>query len=70
MSRGIEGKCASLCSYSISMQAVDLADRMLPAFDTPSGLPALFVNLKTASAWSSAYKNIVHVVADWGVIVH
>lgn len=28
-------------------KAVDLADRMLPAFDTPSGLPALFVNLKT-----------------------
>ncbi len=26
--------------------AVDLADRMLPAFNTPSGLPALFVNLR------------------------
>ena len=28
-------------------KARDLADRMLPAFQTPSGLPALFVNLKT-----------------------
>jgi hypothetical protein len=26
--------------------ATDLADRMLPAFDTPTGLPASFVNLK------------------------
>jgi mannosyl-oligosaccharide alpha-1,2-mannosidase len=28
--------------------AVDLADRMLPAFDTPSGLPMTSVNLKTS----------------------
>ncbi|BGP30573.1 mannosyl-oligosaccharide alpha-1,2-mannosidase [Rhodotorula toruloides] len=28
-------------------KAVDLADRLLPAFDTPSGLPLSFVNLKT-----------------------
>ena len=27
--------------------AVDLTDRLLPAFDTPSGLPTLFVNLRT-----------------------
>ena len=27
--------------------AVNLADRLLPAFDTPSGLPSLFVNLAT-----------------------
>ncbi|GEM06966.1 mannosyl-oligosaccharide alpha-1,2-mannosidase, glycoside hydrolase family 47 protein [Rhodotorula toruloides] len=27
-------------------KAVDLADRLLPAFDTPSGLPLSFVNLK------------------------
>lgn len=27
-------------------RAVELADRLLPAFDTPSGLPALFVNLQ------------------------
>ncbi|GAX82662.1 hypothetical protein CEUSTIGMA_g10088.t1 [Chlamydomonas eustigma] len=27
--------------------AVNLTDRMLPAFDTPSGMPSLFVNLKT-----------------------
>ena len=26
--------------------AVDLADRLLPAFDTPSGLPTLFINLR------------------------
>jgi mannosidase alpha-like ER degradation enhancer 2 len=29
--------------------AVNLTDRMLPAFDTPSGMPSLFVNLKTVS---------------------
>ncbi|PNH01839.1 hypothetical protein TSOC_012232 [Tetrabaena socialis] len=28
-------------------KAVELADRLLPAFDTPSGLPALFVNLRS-----------------------
>ncbi|GFR52408.1 hypothetical protein Agub_g14979, partial [Astrephomene gubernaculifera] len=27
-------------------RAVELADRLLPAFDTPSGLPALFVHLR------------------------
>ncbi|EFJ49043.1 hypothetical protein VOLCADRAFT_59905, partial [Volvox carteri f. nagariensis] len=27
-------------------KAIQLADRLLPAFDTPSGLPALFVHLK------------------------
>lgn len=31
---------------SLLTSAVDLADRMLPAFATPSGLPASFVNLR------------------------
>ncbi|KAG2422540.1 hypothetical protein HYH02_015427 [Chlamydomonas schloesseri] len=30
-------------------KAVELADLLLPAFDTPSGLPALFVHLKTGA---------------------
>lgn len=28
-------------------KAVDLADRLLPAFDTPSGIPHSFINLAT-----------------------
>ncbi len=28
-------------------KAVDLAERLLPAFDTPSGLPTLFLNLQS-----------------------
>ncbi|KAJ7159697.1 glycoside hydrolase [Mycena filopes] len=39
--------------------AVDLADRMLPAFDTPSGLPLSSINLETrvgiADAWNQNY---------------
>ncbi|KAJ7691337.1 glycoside hydrolase [Mycena rosella] len=39
--------------------AVDLADRMLPAFDTPSGLPLSSVNLETRvgipDQWNQAY---------------
>jgi len=38
---------------TVKLQAVDLTDRMLPAFDTPSGLPALFVNLKTGAVENS-----------------
>lgn len=30
-------------------KAVDLADRLLPAFDTPTGMPAKFVNLRTGA---------------------
>lgn len=30
--------------------AVELADRLAPAFDTPTGLPASFINLRTVSA--------------------
>jgi len=34
--------------------AVELADRMLPAFGTPTGLPASFINLKRVrGAWST-----------------
>ncbi|KIY92946.1 hypothetical protein MNEG_15018 [Monoraphidium neglectum] len=35
---------------SLLAAAADLADRMMPAFNTPSGLPAAFINLKTVRA--------------------
>ena len=33
------------------LKAVDLADRLIPAFDTPSGIPLSWVNLRKVSAW-------------------
>lgn len=32
-------------------KAKDFADRMLPAFDTPTGIPKYWVNLKTGASW-------------------
>lgn len=31
--------------------AVQLADRLLPAFDTPTGIPLSWINLKRVRAW-------------------
>lgn len=46
-----------LSAYHLSLEdplylekAVDLADRILPAFDTPSGLPQTMINLATGEA--------------------
>ena len=35
--------------------ATDLADRLMPAFDTPSGLPLSWVNLRRVPSVSSLY---------------
>lgn len=39
-------------SSSLLRLAVDLADRFMPAFDTPTGVPLSWVNLRKASSSS------------------
>ncbi|POY75826.1 putative Mannosyl-oligosaccharide 1,2-alpha-mannosidase [Rhodotorula taiwanensis] len=49
-------------------KAVDLADRLLPVFDTPSGLPLSFVNLAKRQAIPDMDNNGLTSVAEAGTL--
>ncbi|KPV76564.1 glycoside hydrolase family 47 protein [Rhodotorula graminis WP1] len=49
-------------------KAVDLADRLLPAFDTPSGLPTSFVNLAQRKGVPDVDNNGLTSVAEAGTL--
>ncbi|GAA5891356.1 hypothetical protein JCM6882_004669 [Rhodosporidiobolus microsporus] len=49
-------------------KAVDLADRLLPAFDTPSGLPLSFVNLAKREGIADADNRGLTSVAEAGTL--
>jgi mannosyl-oligosaccharide alpha-1,2-mannosidase len=51
-------------------KAKDLADRLLPAFDTPTGMPWRFINLKTKAVRQPATSpaDIATYLPEWGTL--
>jgi mannosyl-oligosaccharide alpha-1,2-mannosidase len=51
-------------------KAAELADRLLPAFDTPTGMPCRLVNLKTGARRESVTSpaDIATYLAEWGTL--
>ncbi|MBE7202474.1 MAG: glycoside hydrolase family 47 protein, partial [Parafilimonas terrae] len=51
-------------------KARDLADRLLPAFDTPTGMPFRFVNLKTGATRQpvTSPADIATYLPEWGTL--
>lgn len=51
-------------------KAKDLADRLLPAFSTPTGMPLRFVNLKTGAARDprSSPAEVATYLPEWGTL--
>lgn len=49
-------------------KAVDLADRILPAFDTPSGIPHSFINLAQRVGLPDTDNNWMSSVAEAGTL--
>ncbi|HEX4737085.1 MAG TPA: glycoside hydrolase family 47 protein [Allosphingosinicella sp.] len=51
-------------------RAADLADRLLPAFETPTGMPYRLVNLKTGAARESVTSpaDIATYLPEWGTL--
>lgn len=44
-------------------KARQIADKLLPAFQTPTGIPNALVNIKTGVSFSEPQKNFIEILA-------
>jgi hypothetical protein len=47
-------------------KATDLAERLLPAFNTPTGIPLNTVNLQSGNAYNPGWTGMASTLADFG----
>ncbi|KAJ0249058.1 Mannosyl-oligosaccharide 1,2-alpha-mannosidase MNS2 [Hirschfeldia incana] len=64
-----------LSSYDLSgdklflEKAKDIADRLLPAWDTPSGIPYSIINLRHGNAHNAGWAGVFHIVLSTGFFI-